>query len=166
MEIREAKEALVSSLEDIMSIPAKYGFSVSRKCIYSNSDDEDSESYEGAECIFGQISVGLPEEEDSVVFSTAVCIFEQEDGSYTVSSEELASCVRDLRGEINDFLNSVVAISEEKGITTKEAFAERIAPALEVEEPRATGYNTKFYVVASIIALLVLAALVIWRNLG
>ncbi len=166
MEIKEAKEGLLAALQDIEKLPGQRGFSTESKCLYSNSDDEDSESYEGAECIFGQITVTPTDGEDSVIFSTAVCIFEKEDGEYTVSAEELATCIQDIREEVKEFFDSVDAIATEKGLSPDEAYKERIAPATETDEVSGGQDNSKFYIIASVVALIVLIALVIWRNMG
>ena len=161
MNIKEAKEALERAFEDIAAMPREAGFSVKYECGYSNSEYERLEDGDGAECIFGEMTLGVEGAEETVVFECAAGAFEG-DGEAIVADEELAQNIGTVRENIRSFLADV---NEAKATVETESIKDAFLAVIEREEKEnaektaaeAPKSNAGFYIAAACGALAIVA---------
>ncbi len=157
MNVTTAKEALEAALKNIASLPSKKGFEVKYDCGYSNSEYEKLSENDSPECIFGEMTVAVSGVVESIAFECAVGVFDTEEG-LTVSDDELAQKIGELRDSVRSFLAEIEDAE-------KESLGEAFIEVIDREEQKsaegipetAPKSNKSFYITAILGALAVVA---------
>ena len=151
------QEAMAAALANIAEEALKAGFKAEKSSGYSNAEYEKLSDDATPECIFGELTIGVEGARETIVFECAVSVFENE-GELTVSDEELAQKIGELRGNLRGFIEDVRATGKED---LKDAFIavinkeeEEKASQIPEEKPRD---NTHFYIAAALGALAIAA---------
>ena len=162
MNVTEAKAGFDAAVKDICGLIDDLGLEIESKCAYSNADEDGNAEQSLAECIFADIIIKSKDSERALVLNSAVGIFENDEGERYVSVEELSDKVAELRTTVKNFKEEITATSQERGCAIPEAFDEYVDPKCEQTDAESVqksgGYdNKKFYIVATIVAVAVLA---------
>ena len=152
-----AKEAMAAAISNIAEEAACAGFKTEFNSGYSNAEYEKLDDSATPECIYGELTIGVEGAAETIVFECAAGVFEN-DGELTVSDEELAQKIGELRGNLRSFIEDTKAAGKDN---LKDAFIavidkeeEEKAAEIPVEKPR---NNTYFYIAAGIGAVVIVA---------
>jgi hypothetical protein len=159
--LTEAKENLLAALSDIAEYPRELGFICEVKCSFFNAYEDESDSPEGAECIFGEINAYAENSDDKIIFSAAACVLEGDDGAPYVSAEDLGASVADARREVKEYFDKIKASAEAAEISYTEAYKKAIEEQTEKNAAPKPQSNKAFYITASIVAAAIFVALVL-----
>ena len=159
--LTEAKENLLSALSDIAEYPHQLGFVCEVKCSFFNAYEDESDSAEGAECLFGEINAYTDNSDDKIIFSAAACVLEGEESAPYISAEELEASVADTRREVKEYFDKIKAAAEAAEISYAEAYKKAIEEQTEKNTPPKPASNKAFYITASIVAAAIFVALVL-----
>ena len=154
MNVKEAKEALLSAANDLIAQAEQKNLTADYRCFTANVDleevDEDSSK---VALIALELSLGAKDCEGAVVLECAVSSLDGE-----VDENEVLSEVANLKGNVND----VYAKIDETG-SVNAAF-EAIAEETELPAPEIKTYDNRlFYTVGGIAAAVILAVVVILK---
>lgn len=160
-----AKEAMAAALADIADEAIAAGFTATTVSGFSNAEYERLDNSATPECIFGELTVGVEGAVETIVFECATGVFETE-GELSVSDDELAQKIGELRKNVRDFINES-KLTEADDL--KSAFIslidkeeEKLKEQIPAEEPR---NNTSFYITAVLGALAAVAFFLCMRFL-
>ena len=152
-----AKEAMAKAIENIAEEAKSAGFEVSFSSGYSNSEYDKLDDNATPECIFGELTIGVEGALETVVFECAAGVFESE-GELTVSDDELAQKIGELRANLRSFIEDTKNTEKEN---LKDAFIAVIdkeeaenAAEIPVEKPKDNKY---FYIAAALGTLAIVA---------
>ena len=152
-----AKEAMATALADIADEAIKFGCTAVANSGYSNAEYEKLSDDAIPECIYGELTVGVEGAKETIVFECAVGVFENA-GELSVSDDELAQKIGELRGNLRGFIEDLKASEKEslKDSFTSVIDKEEAEKASEIPQEKAKD-NTMFYIAAALGALAAVA---------
>ena len=154
MKVTEALAALKAAVEDIANEAREAGFTAELRSRYADIDFNESDEYmPEAKIIFAELTVGLEGASDSMIYECAVGISEGE-----CSDDEIASEIASMRSSVRELIEKICSAPDRLAAFCSE-LDETDGEEPAVQEP--VRDNKKFYIVASIVAAVLLLGAVI-----
>ncbi len=159
MNIKEAYDALLRTLEDIAKKATDTGLTADVRCAVTDFElnELSEDSYSGAVLISGEISIGAEGAEGRIVLECAISI--DEDGN--VTNDAIAQEVGVMRATVSELCDRL-----DKTKPIKEAFSELCDSEegdVELDNPAPVRSNKAYYLTALVaLGIAVIAILIKW----